>query len=116
MKEYSLSDSIVKALRRRNQIRHEGFVLCRIKNKVVVCSDDQEQVINNCQDEDIGGNNIRITNIFANQEQIMLGIGYVGVDDQNHGIGNQEERFCDSVNIHGDDQMMNEFHISLCPR
>ncbi|PHT45694.1 hypothetical protein CQW23_14852 [Capsicum baccatum] len=107
MKEYSLSDSIVKALRRRNQIRHEGYVLCRIKKKIVVHSDDQKKVINNCHDEEIGGNNTRSTNVVADQEQIMLGLGYVGVDDQNHGIGNPEEGFCDSVNVHGDDQMMN---------
>ncbi|KAM3233087.1 hypothetical protein P3L10_018446 [Capsicum annuum] len=113
MKEYSLSDSIVKALRRRNQIRHEGFVLCRIKKKVVVRSNDPEQVIYNCQDEEIGGNNIRSTNVVADQEQIMLGLGYVGVDDQNHGIGNPEEGFCDGVNVHGDDQMMNGFHDSV---
>ncbi|KAM3308380.1 hypothetical protein P3S67_010124 [Capsicum chacoense] len=112
MKEYSLSNSIVKSLRRRNQIRHEGFVLCRIKKKVIVHSDDQEQVINNYQDKEIGGNNIRSTNVVADQEQIMLGLGYVGVD-QNHGIGNPEEGFCDSVNVHGDDQMMNGFHDSV---
>ncbi|MCD7462829.1 hypothetical protein HAX54_049428 [Datura stramonium] len=116
MKEYRLSDSIVKSLRGRNQIRHEDLVLCRVKRKVVR-SKDQKHVINNCDDQEIGENNIVASD---HNEQAMLGLGgYVGADGQDHEIvytystvpiSNSEEGFCDTVNVGGgNDQMMNGF-------
>ncbi|KAK4354650.1 hypothetical protein RND71_026844 [Anisodus tanguticus] len=43
MKEYFLSDTILKVLRKCHQIRHEDYVLCRIKRKVAVHGDHQNK-------------------------------------------------------------------------
>ncbi|MCD7465594.1 hypothetical protein HAX54_001602 [Datura stramonium] len=96
MKEYRLSHSIVKVLRRRNQIRHETLFCVALRRRPA-----RSHVINNCDDQEIGENNI---SVVTEGEQAMLGLGgHVGADAQNHEtvpISNSEEGYGAAINVH----------------
>ncbi|XP_060170858.1 NAC domain-containing protein 1-like [Lycium barbarum] len=102
MKEYFLSGTILKGLKKRRQIQHEDYVLCRITRKVAVHGDHDQNNGSICASINSDHNeaeNIGLmscvrqnqVNILQNPQEIMNPVfeqpmDQVIVDDQNKGF------------------------------